>query len=248
MKHSIRSLYHTLLAILVVLILLESLMLLIMTSNARELASLVNDVQTTIIIFALVIFIYAIVIYNLIPVRLKKSLQEVEKTVREISEGNYDIEIDPEQYKWDRDIQELMHSLKTLLRSIQGFDQAKEAKIYEHDQRIKQLINLLPQGTLILLSNGDVSYCNDTMRRKYPILNEVKNLNEINLKDEFAQKIFGRILDALRFGDNIYDAKIPDKDYRQQAVINGTQVRNGKGEATGGVFTLQFIENVKKED
>jgi signal transduction histidine kinase len=248
MKRSLKSVYHIMLSILVALILLELLLLLIMTSNARELAPLVNDVQTTVIIFALVIFIYAIVIYNIIPLRIKRSLEEVEKTVKEISQGNYDIEIDLEQYKWDRDIQQLMLGLKTLLRSIQGFDQAKEAKIYEHDQRIKQLINLLPQGALILLTNGDVSYCNDTLRRKYPTLNEVKNIHEINLKDDLAKKIFARISDALRLGDNIYDAKIPDQEYQQQAVINGSVVRNTKGDATGGVFTLHFSKNVKKED
>lgn len=246
MKRSINSMYHLVVTILLALVLFESLLLLIITSRARELVPLVNDLQTAIIVFVLVIFVYAIVVYNYIPVKIKKSLKEVDKLISEISHGNYDVDMDIERFSEDRDIQSLLIGIKTMLRSVQGFDQAKENKIQEHDQRLKQLINLLPQGALIALSNGDVSYCNDALRRKYPILNEVKNINDLTLKTDFDQQIFGKISDALRFGDNLYDSKIPDKNYQQQAIINGSVVRNTKGDPIGGVFTLNFSENVKQ--
>jgi signal transduction histidine kinase len=245
MKRSINSMYHLVITILLALVLFESLLLLIISTRAKDLMSLANDLQTAIIVFVFVIFAYAIVIYNYIPLRIKKSLKLVDKTISEISHGNYDMDIDTESFAEDKEVQSLLLGIKTMLRSVQGFDQAKELKIHEHDQRLKQLINLLSQGALIALSNGDVSYCNDALRRKYPILNEVRNINDLNLKADFDRKIFDKISDALRFGDNIYDAKIPDIDYKQQALINGSVVRNIKGDPIGGVFILSFTENVK---
>ncbi|MBW6514178.1 MAG: hypothetical protein K0B87_05420 [Candidatus Syntrophosphaera sp.] len=245
MKRSINSLYHLVITILLALVFFESLLLLLISTRAKDLASMVNDLQTAIIVFVFVIFAYAIVIYNYIPLRIKKSLKLVDKTISEISRGSYDVDIDTDSFAEDKEILSLLLGIKTMLRSVQGFDQAKELKIHEHDQRLKQLINLLPQGALIALSNGDVSYCNDALRRRYPILNEVKNINSLSLKSDFDRKVFDKVSDALRFGDNLYDAKIPDIDYRQQALINGSVVRNINGDPIGGVFILNFTEHVK---
>ena len=160
MKKSLIKRYHLALAILLGLVLLETVVMLVILGRSRDLNSLVNDLQTTLIVSVLVIFIYTIVIYNLIPVMLKRSLGHTGKIVSEIAHGNYEIDIDGEiaANADDKDMQSLLEGIKSMLRSIHGFDQAKENKIYEHDQRIKQLINILPLGVVIALNNGDISY------------------------------------------------------------------------------------------
>ncbi len=249
MKRSISKSYHTAIAVLMGLFLLETVVLLVIIARGGELKSLVNDLQTTVIISVLVIFIYTVVIYNLIPVMLKKSLGRAGKIVNEIAQGNYEVDIDAEiaVNADDKIMVQLLEGLKAMLRSIQGFDTAKENKIYEHDQRIKQLINLLSSGTLIALNNGDISYCNDVLRRRYPVLNEYKNIRDLKLKKEFDQRIFKKISDSLRFGDNLYDNRIPDTNYEQQVLLNGSIVRNTKGESIGGVYTLAFTEHAKQD-
>ncbi len=231
------------------LILLETVLLLIIISRGTDLATMVNDLQTTLIISVLVIFVCGVVVYNLIPVMLRKSLSRTAKIVSEIAHGNYEVDIDGEleAHAGDRDVEPLLEGLKSMLRSIHGFDLAKENKIYEHDQRIKQAINLLPQGVLIALNNGDISYCNDALRRRYPMLNESTNIRDLKLKSEFDQRIFQKILDSLRFGDNLYDSRIPDNDYQRLATLNGAIVRNGRGESIGGVFTFVFTEHAKQD-
>lgn len=245
MKKSLIKRYHLALAILLGLVLLETVVMLVILGRSRDLKSLVNDLQTTLIVSVLVIFIYTIVIYNLIPVMLKRSLGHTGKIVSEIAHGNYEIDIDGEiaANADDKDMQSLLEGIKSMLRSIHGFDQAKENKIYEHDQRIKQLINILPLGVVIALNNGDISYCNDALRRRYPLLNESRNIRELNLKSDFDQRIFQKIFDSLRQGDNLYDNRIPDTSYQRQVLLNGSIVRNGKGESIGGVYTLAFTEH-----
>lgn len=236
-------------AILLGLVLLETIIMLVIISRGKELEAVANDLQTTLIVSVLVIFIYAVVIYNLIPELLKRSLGRTGKIISEIAHGNYEVDIDGEinANAKDRELSGLLDGLKSMLRSIHGFDQAKENKIYEHDQRIKQLINLLPQGALIALNNGDISYCNDALRRRYNVLNDVKNVRDLKLKSEFDQKVFRKIYESLRFGDNLYDVKIPAQDYQQEALLNGSIVRNSRGESIGGVYTLAFTEHAKQD-
>ncbi|NLN84741.1 MAG: hypothetical protein GX135_01385 [Candidatus Cloacimonetes bacterium] len=249
MKKSIVGRYHLFWAVLMGLILLQSAVLFAITLRGREFDSLVNDLQTALILSVLVIFIYSVVIYNIVPLMLKKNLRRTEKLISEITHGNYDVDLDAEikELGSDREIIGLLEGLKQMLRSIHGFDQAKENKIYEHDQRIKQLINLLPQGVIIALNNGDISYCNDTLRRRYPSLVECLNIRDLRLKDEFDQRVFSKLMESLNHGDNLYDQRIPSSDYHKLTILNGAIVRNAAGDSIGGVYTLSFSEHAKQD-
>ena len=152
-------------AILFAIIAVQALLLMVTLSAQRPVQDLITDLQTIIIIFVFVLFIYLIVIYNYIPYKLHKALKEVRAQIDEISNGNYNLDFDSSLYDQDSDIQELLLSLKKMLGIIIRFDQVKADKIFEHHQRINQLINLLPQAVLITGINGDVIYCNDSFRR-----------------------------------------------------------------------------------
>ncbi len=240
MKRTIRSHYKMLLTILLVMVFLESLLLLATIGRARDLATLSGNLQTIIIIFIFVIFVYVVMIFNSIPSRLRKSLLAIRNVIKEISHGNYQFEIKPELYDGDKNIQDLLEDLQKMLVILLKFDQSKADKIYEHHQRILLLINLLPQGALITLANGEIKYCNDALRRLHPELTEDANINELLFKDSFDQKVFAKISEALRYGNNLYDHKIPDANYQRVARINGSIVRNRKGVSTGGVFIMDF--------
>jgi hypothetical protein len=242
-KRSLNSQYHLLILVLLGLVLLESLLLLVIIERGKNSPDLTNDLQTTIITFIFVVFVYTIASYNFIPVRVKKSLNDVSRIIEEISHGNYNMDIDLKRFEEDPDIRKVIQSIQGMLRSVHGFDKAKEEKIFEHDQRIKQLINLVNNSILILRTNGEISYCNDAMRRKYSIINDSKNIDDLNFKSEFEQRIFVKIKEALRQGNNLYDIHIPDIEYKQQVLINGSIVRNTKGDSIGGVYILLFAEN-----
>ena len=74
MKKSFKQRYHMLIIILFSIIVLEAILLLVSLNSARNLASLVTDMQSIIIIFVFAIFVYLIVMYNYIPFRMHKAL------------------------------------------------------------------------------------------------------------------------------------------------------------------------------
>ncbi|HOG26579.1 MAG TPA: hypothetical protein PLI24_00540 [Candidatus Cloacimonas sp.] len=243
MKRSLKAKYHTMIAILFGIIVLQTVILFFAVAQATDLTTLASDIHSIVIIFVFIIFVYIVVLYNYIPYRLHKAIHSVQQLVEEISSGNYQIDIDSSIYDQDKDFQDLIFALEKMLGIITRFDQAKADKVFEHHQRIQFLINLLPQSILIASSNGDVVYCNEPLRKRFPMISETVNLNELIWKDDYHARVFSVIIDALRYGNNLYNVIVEDVVYLHRARINGSIIRNRKGLSTGAVFVLDFFDN-----
>ncbi len=247
MKHSIKSKYHVMIALLFGLITIQTAFLLFAVSRAKDVMSLAGDIHSIVIVFVFLIFVYIVVLFNYIPYRLRKAIREVGSLVDSISNGNYQIDIDSSTYDQDQDFQDLVFSLEKMLGIIMRFDSAKADKIFEHHQRLQLLINLLPQSILITGVNGDVVYCNEHFRKRFPMVSEMVNLNELILKNDYQARIVAVVIDALRYGNNIYDVMVNDLIYLGKVRINGSIVRNRKGVSTGAVYVLDFTDNEKQD-
>jgi signal transduction histidine kinase len=227
--------------ILFALTVLQFVAVLFTIAQADNLHTLASDIQSIMIVFLFGIFIYLVVIYNYLPFRLHRAVKRVEDLINEISNGNYQIDIDSSIYEHDSDFEELIYALQKMLEIIIRFDSAKADKIYEHHQRINQLINLLPQVVMIVNINGDLVYINDVFRKRFPHISDVGNLNEVIMKDDFDNQIFTMITESLRFGNNIYDESVNSKGSAKIALIKGSIIRNRKGGASGGVYTVEIV-------
>ncbi|MDD2228594.1 MAG: hypothetical protein PHY48_04185 [Candidatus Cloacimonetes bacterium] len=247
MKHSIKSRYHIMIATLFGLIMLQTAILLVAVSRAKNLYSLATDIHSIVIVFVFLIFVYIVILYNYIPFRLRRAIKEIGSLVDSISNGNYQIDIDSSTYDQDQDFQDLVYSLDKMLGIIIRFDKAKAEKIFEHHQRLQLLINLLPQSILITGANGDVVYCNENLRKHLSMISEMVNLNELILKNDYHVRLIAVIIDALRYGNNIYDVTVEDLVYLSKVRINGSIVRNRKGLSTGAVYVLEFLDNEKQD-
>lgn len=229
--------------LLLALVLLQTVLIFVTLNSASKLNDLVNDLQTILIIFLFVIFVFFIVIVYYLPFKLRKALSEVEALIDQISQGNYQIDIDFSTYDQDADSLRLILALDKMLKIIMRFDQVKADKIFEHHQRINQLINILAQGVLIVSTSGEVAYCNDRLRGIYPIINESSNINEFILNNIFDSRLFNTISVVLRQGKNLYNETVKGDSADKAAILNGSIIRNRKGFATGAVFVITFIND-----
>jgi signal transduction histidine kinase len=242
MNRSLKSKYHFLIALLFGIIALETAFLLYAVAQAKDLYTLAGDIHSIILVFVFGLFVYIMVLYNYIPFRLHKAIREIGSLVDSISNGNYQLDIDSSVYDQDTDFQDLIYGLEKMLGIIMRFDSAKAEKIFEHHQRIQLLINLLPESILIVGANGDVVYCNENMRKRFPTISEMVNLNEVIWNNDYHARIFSVLMDAIRYGNNIYNVLVDDLIYLGKATINGSIVRNRKGLSTGAVYVLEFSE------
>lgn len=243
MRSSMKRRYHLMLGILFSMIVAQFLVVLFTISQANDLYALASDIQSIMIVFLFMIFVYLVIIFNYLPYRLSRAVQRVEDLIDEISNGNYQLDIDAAGFENDRDFQALVMSLMRMLDIISRFDAVKADKIYEHHQRINQLINLLPQMVMIATVNGDIVYINDVFRNSFPNIDETSNLNEVIFKDDLNARVFDIIAESLRYGNNLYDETVEPEGSPQTALIKGSIIRNRKGIASGGVFTVELIGN-----
>lgn len=240
MKQSIKKRYHTMIAVLFLVIIMQFVAVLYSISGASDILRMAADIQSIMLIFLFAIFIYLVIIYNYLPFRLKRSIDRVRELVEEISEGNYQLDIESSLLGQDEDFTELTYALQKMLDILKRFDRAKSEKIYEHHQRIGQLIDLLPVDVIIASISGDLVYLNDKFRLRYPSIEDSMNLNELFFKDRFNTQVFDILQDAMRLGNNVYDELVTDDEGKQKVLIKGSIVRNSKGNASGAVFTLDF--------
>lgn len=247
MKRSIKSRYHILIALLFAFVLLQFIFVLYTVSQAKSLYMLASDIQSIMIIFLFGIFVYVVVIYNYIPYRLHRSINLVRELIDNVSNGNYQPDIDSTLFDQDHDFQNLILSLEKMLGIISRFDAAKAEKIFEHNQRIIQLLNILPQMVIITTVNSEIVYINDKFRERFPNISEMNTLTEVILNSKFYDEIFARMIESLRYGNNIYDVEISDEETDRVALLKGSIVRNRKGITSGAVFTVE-ISGEEKQD
>lgn len=243
MKRSLNQRYHILLGILFILIILQLIAVLLTITNSTKHIELANDIQSVMLAFTLLIFIYILVLYNYLPYRLKQSISQIEALVAEISKGNYRIDAESMLFEQEQDFEGLIKALKKMLDIIDRFDEAKAEKVYEHHQRLSQLINLIPQMVLIANISGELVYINDSFRHRYPEIGDNENLNELIIKDKDEAMVFEQICTALKYGDNIYKQETLIQKQAKIASLDGAIIRNRKGMATGGVFVLDFRDS-----
>jgi signal transduction histidine kinase len=247
MRQSLKKRYYMMTNILFLIILLQFIVVLYTISQATDIYSLASDIQSIMIIFMFGLFIYLVIIYNYLPYRLRRSVGRVRELVDEISNGNYQLDIESSLLDQDRDFQELILAIQKMLEIIMRFDAVKSDKIFEHNQRIVQLIDLLPVTVIIANVNGDLVYLNDKFRERFPNIDEQNNLNEVMFKDDFYHGIFDVLRTSLRMGNNVYDEKLRDENSSLKVLIKGSIIRNRKGNASGAVFALDFSGDEKQD-
>lgn len=247
MKPSFTTRIRLLLGLLFMLIVIQFIAILASINVAEDIYVLAKDIQSIMLAFSFLIFLYIAFLVNYLPYKLKQSEKRLEALISEISKGNYEIDIDSYMAEEDTNFHTLLSAISEMLKGIYRFDDAKTAKIYEHHQRILLLINLLNQECLILNIDGEIIYMNDSFRRRHPDIPDNSIIGEKIIRDDGEAAVFDTISEALRQGNNVYDFKAISNNNLTRLCLNGSIVRDRKGSPDGGVFLIER-EDIGKSD
>lgn len=236
MKKSLKSKYQFLLIIFFVIIVIQSTLILVVSYSHTSYIQLRNNIQMLVIFFLLVMFIYFIVMFYYIPLKYEQALKEIYQLIGEISEGKYDIDLEYKTHNQSAEITSLINALHRMMSIIIRFDSLKTEKIYEHHQRIQQLINMLPQGCLIITIIGEIVYLNDFIKKNFKELTENLNILE-TLLPEFLEDTFKPVIvESLKSGININEKFLEIDKIRFK--INSSIVRNRKSQPVGSIYII----------
>ncbi len=238
MKKSLKNRYQILLLVFLVLIVLGSAFILMTVYNAFNLAQLKADIQSIVILFMLLQFIYFIVLFYYVPFQYEQALKEIYQILQEISEGKYQIDLDIKTHNQVSEIKNLMVAMQRMMNIIIKFDSLKGDKIYEHHQRIQLLINMIPQGCLIMTIIGEIVYINNYVKDTFPALTENLNILETLLPEYIEDEFKPIMIESIKSGNNLHDKVITIKSMESKFKLNSSIIRNRKGLPIGAIFII----------
>ncbi len=238
MKRSIKSRYQMLLIIFFTIFVVESVLVLFTVIRPIGLPQLKSDLQSVLIIFFFIQFIFFIVLLYYIPYLYDRSLREIDMLIQEISEGKYEVDLELKTHNQSAEVVSLMTALQRMMNIIIRFDTLKGDKIYEHHQRLMTLVHLIPQGCLVVTVVGEIVYMNDFIKDNFPELAENLNIMETLLPEYLEDNLKPIILHCMQNGESLKGRsfKLPESglSYRLDCGI----VRNRKGQPAGAVFII----------
>lgn len=238
MKKSLKTKYQVLLIIFFAIFILESALILMTVLSPIRLLQLKTDIQSIVILFLLLQFVYFVVLFYYVPYQYDYALKEIYKMMNEISEGKYQIDIDLKTHKQGEEIQNLMYGLYKMMNIIIRFDNLKTEKIYEHHQRLQMLINMIPQGCLVITIIGEIVYCNDFIKENFPVLHENLNILETLLPEYMEDELKPIMIDSIKTGNNMHEKLVDVASLNSKYVISNSIVRNRRGQSIGAIFII----------
>ncbi len=238
MKKSLKNRYQILLLIFFAIFIVESALILITVLSNGDMARLKADLQSIVIMFIFAQFIYFIVLFYYIPYQYERANREIYHILQEISEGKYQIDLEAKTYNQSEEITSLIKAMNRMMNIIIKFDSLKADKIYEHHQRIQMLINMIPQGCLIMSIIGEIVYINDFVKKNFPALTENLNIMETLLPDYIEQELKTLMVESLKSGNNLQNVKVTISSQDKSYLLNSSIIRNRKGQTTGAIFII----------
>lgn len=247
MKIFFKKRISTFLILILVLSALQFILVSISLNQTREPALTHSEIRTILLVILVLQSFLVIVLISYLPGYLKKMLDGVNGIINDISRGNYQQNIDLEEYKksYDKELVEVVESLKKMLTVILKFDSMKKEKIQEQKSRILAVLNLTGNGIMIVNKKGDVVFVNDPVKEHFPTMNEDINILETSFGLEIDNNIKKYVREIVKT-----QSKFPQKQYfmasmKRHIALRNELVRDINGNFIGAVIAINNL--VKKE-
>jgi signal transduction histidine kinase len=238
MKRSLKSRYQILMIIFFAIFILESALILLAVIKPVSLYQLQENIHSIVILFIFILFVYFLVLFYYIPYKYEQGLKQIYQIMDEVSEGKYLIDLELKTHNQYDEIADLITAMQKMMSIVIRFDSLKADKIFEHHQRIQLLINMLPEGCLILSLIGEILYVNEALKLEFPELTEDLNIIETLLPAHIEKELKPLILGSLRNGENIKQKSFSVGEDGKLHYLSSSIVRNRKGQPVGAVFVI----------
>ncbi|HOD17251.1 MAG TPA: hypothetical protein PKJ14_01210 [Candidatus Cloacimonadota bacterium] len=236
MKKSLQSHFRLLLFFFFLVSILESVLIFLAVRQTDNPQKLVSDTHLLVLLFLFIQFVFFVILYYYIPYQYSRAFEELKKIMKEISEGKYQFDLENRTAHQAREIADLMSALQDMMNVINRFDSLKTEKISEQHIRTQQLINMLPQGCLIMNITGEILYVNRVAAKFFPELTENLNILETYLTQTVETEFKPLLINSIKSGENLHNRKLGISELGITLNINSSIVKNRKNQPTGVIF------------
>ena len=247
MKVMIKKRIALYLVLILALSALQYLLVTLSLSQYREMRFTYNEVRTILLIFLIVQVFVVIFLISFLPNYFRKMLSGISSIISEISRGSYNQNIDLEEYRrnYDREIVEVVESVKKMLTIILKFDSLKKDKIQEQKGRIIALLNLTENGFMILNQKGDIVYTNHLVKEHFPNMLEEINILEANFGLEIDNNVKKYATEIIKTQSKARQKQFYMASMKRHISLRSELVRDADGNFIGTVIGMY---NLGKRD
>ncbi len=239
MKKSLRKKFQIMMVLFFGLFIVESILIILAVMMPLNIQQMRLDIQFIIILFMFITFIYFIILFYYIPYKYDHSYKALHQIFGEVSEGNYQIDLDLKTHLQDEEVQNLIIAFDKMMNIIQRFDELKVEKVYEHHQRLQGLLSLIPHGCMIVTTIGEIVYLNEQVKAEFPVFEENLNIIETLLPEKYETSMKPVIVEGLSSGVNLHQREVVIIPEEPSYKISSTLIKNRKGQSTGAVFLIE---------
>lgn len=206
------------------------------------------DIQIILFISVIIQFIFIVVTFIYSPIYLKNSLTNLSKAIKDLSKGDFNADLSKYLEHNDKEISEILTSLEQLREIFLQFDSLKEAKIFEHNKRIKALLSLSSeQGFIIINDKGDIRYVNETVLDTFPNLQEGTNLIYNTFAPEVENSIKKQATQIVRYKSKPDELKYFIPAQKRHITIDCKIIRDANNIFKGAVLSINNLDKKKAE-
>lgn len=253
MKIFVKRRIGFLLAFLLFLTALQMLLVFLTLDPSRNFAEVRNEALMIMLIFFLLQFAITVLVIAQLPYYLKKYLSSIEDIISSISGGNYNFEIDLEEKmeQRDKEVVDVIDSIKKAMDVIIRFDSLKRLKIQEQRARIISLLNLTENGFIIINRKGDVVYINYLISEYFHTIKENVNIVETSFSLEIDRNIQSYISAIIRNKEKLMPKNFYMSTLKRHITLKSEIIRDANGDFDGtviGIYNLLKDNKAEKAD
>ncbi len=238
-----RSFYKSInvsLFIMLITYIVQAVILIFQFNSGNPIEQIINDSKNILFSFIILFIIYYISLIIYQPIKMKKSIKQLQHIFDEFRKGNYDYDLESVTENIEKEYTPLIEAIKKMMANIIQFDKLRKIKISAHFGKIKALLSLMTDGALIIDNSGEILYVNDVMKERFIKLelDENKDFLDTIYPESFEKTIKKYVMEVISKGEKKEACTMFIPEMNLEFTIKSALYKNSNGDFLGAVFII----------
>ncbi len=153
----------------------------------KQVKAIIGETRRNMLITLIITFLGTILLSLVIPGKIAMPFKKIRDAVRELREGNFDVNI---YYSQNDEIGELAREINKMIAGIKRFEELRTDRVNVEGRKFDMLANMSKKNVLVANAHGEITYLNNSMYGLLDVQSDDvihKNLNDVNLPESIAE-------------------------------------------------------------
>lgn len=153
----------------------------------KQVKSIIGETRRNMLITLIITFLGTILLSLVIPGKIAMPFKKIRDAVRELREGNFDVNI---YYNQNDEIGELAREINKMIAGIKKFEELRTDRISVENRKFDALANMVRKNILVSNAQGELVYMNNSMYGLLDMQSDDvihKNFEDINFPDSIGE-------------------------------------------------------------